>query len=194
MRSYVIPFWAGITIGVAIAFIVATFPDSYLMNTNDYGQWKIPLWDDAVHSSTQSKDLIALTNQALVLRFAGFMLKEGYWFVATPTIITCLYARLRTEARRSRTWNRIFESFEWTFMSSVAFAVYVCLTAISGSLDNCLELVLGRTTLFLAVLAATWFTLLGPAVLGLAVFLILTYRDNRPQVPEYRYSPPGSTT
>ncbi len=191
MRPYVFPFILGISIGLLIVFIVSAFPDSWFLNTKDFGAYIIPHWDTPGCAECTAQ-MTNLTYQALLLRFTAFILQEGYWYLAAPTIVTCVYAKLRKEARKSPNWNRLFATLDWTIASSTALAIFLSARC-WGNEHNPLEFFMATSVCAAFLLVFFWITLIGPLVFGAITYVILAYRDSRPVVPLYRFGNPGIT-
>lgn len=194
MRAYFFPFLLGNLIGLAIAFWVAALPDSWLFNAYDYGNWQIPLWDSHYTEDVSSK-FSGLTNQALFLRYAAFILSEGYWYIALPTIFTCGYTRLRIESQKSPFWNRIGKTFDWTILLSTGIFILLCIQPscpISDSSGNPVVSLLSRMTFFLLLVIPFWATLICPLILGSLVFMALCFNNSQPKIPEYRFAQPNT--
>lgn len=191
MRAYVVPFALGIWLGMLVAFLLTSLPDPWILNTTDYGTYLIPNWDSEIIREPTAH-ITNLTNQALLLRFSAFMLQEGYWYLAIPTIITCGYTRLRMEARRSANWNRLFATFDWMLAASTIVTVFLSTPSMIHE-HNPLECFL--TTCICACLLQLYFwgSVIGPLALGAFTYSILAYRDSRPEMPLYRFANPGFT-
>ncbi len=187
MRTYVIPFLLGITIGLSIAFLVSSMPDSWVMNHFDYGEWQIPLWD--LNRLTYVPDkFMFLTSQALVLRFAAFLIQEGYWYLAIPTLVTCIYTRLRIESRRSPGWDRLFETLDWTLLVSVCVALLMSFNLRLAGENNWLDYVLSRMTFSWVFFILFWISLVIPVIVGSVIFTILFHCDKKQKLPMYRFN------
>jgi len=79
MRPYVLPFALGISIGLLFSFVATALPDSWILERAGFSAWKIPhFFDKATNPGVNPSE--GLTNAAVILRYAAFMLENGYWF------------------------------------------------------------------------------------------------------------------
>lgn len=158
MRPYVLPFALGISIGLLFSFVATALPDSWILERAGFSAWKIPhFFDKATNPGVNPSE--GLTNAAVILRYAAFMLENGYWFFAIPTLITCGYTKLRLLAKRSEEWDQMFHFAELVMKLSVFASVFFSLFAAWAYTGNVIEQLTMMVSLIFATLTVFWLTM-----------------------------------
>ncbi len=170
MRPYVLPFALGITVGMIFAFLVTAFPDSWVLEQSGFGAWKVPQFLEKVprHASSGTEGLMSM---AVLLRYAAFMMENGYWFLAVPTIITCGYTKLNIISQNSPKWASMFDAFNSMTKLATAGAIFFSLFAVWIYTGNVAEQLTMMVILVAIELAVFWLCMSVPMTVLLAMNL-----------------------
>ncbi|MBX9952888.1 MAG: hypothetical protein K2Y39_27185 [Candidatus Obscuribacterales bacterium] len=176
MRPYVIPFTLGITIGLLFSFLATALPNSWFLEKAGFAAWKVPHFFQE-GASPGSNPNEGLTNIAVILRYAAFMMENGYWFLAIPTMITCGYTKLRLLSIGSEKWEPLFHSFEMLMKFTAGTAVFFSLSAAWFYTGNAIEQFTMMVTLVFVALSVFWSALLIPCMVALTINLKPVVRE-----------------
>lgn len=177
MRPYVIPFALGITVGLLFSFLVTALPHSWVLEKAGFSDWQVPhFFQEGAGVGTNPNE--GLTNMAVLLRYVAFMLENGYWFLAIPTIITCGYTKLRLLSIGSEKWEPLFEAFEILARFTAGTAVFFSLFAAWFYTGNAVEQFTMMVTLIFVALSVFWSALCIP-------FLVASAMNLKPVVGDF---------
>jgi len=185
MRPYVIPFAVGITVGLLFSFLATALPNSWVLEKAGFGAWKIPHFFQE-GAGAGSNPCEGLTDLAVLLRYAAFMLENGYWFLAIPTLITCGYTKLRLLSVGSEKWEPMFNSFHLLIRFFVGAALFFSLFAAWFYTGNAIEQFTMMVTLVFVALSVFWSVLSLPVVVALAINLtpmVTDFWTRRSEIP-----------
>ncbi len=159
-----------------LAFLVTAFPDSWVLEKAGFGAWKVPQFLEQAprHGSSATE---GLTNMAVLLRYAAFMMENGYWFLAVPTMITCGYTKLRIIAKNSPKWDPMFEAFDSIARLAIVGSIIFSLFAVWMYTGNVFEQLTLMVILIAMALAVFCLCMSLPFTVFVAINLTPLLRD-----------------
>lgn len=185
MRPYVIPFAVGITVGLLFSFLATALPNSWVLEKAGFSAWKIPHFFQE-GAGAISNPCEGLTDLAVLLRYAAFMLENGYWFLAIPTLITCGYTKLRLLSVGSEKWEPMFNAFHLLIRFFAGAALFFSLFAAWFYTGNAIEQFTMMVSLVFVAFSIFWSVLSIPIVVALAINLAPMFKylwTRRSEIP-----------